>query len=648
MNRSTFHQFDSLPPDRMLEVNRYCDQFEKLWNDSRSASLSDFVQTVDCTDKKTRETLIEELVTLDIQYRRKYGMPVDRNVYERDYPSLPSYIVENLANCTIANLIEVIQFEPGQQLGDYVVEALAGRGGMGQVYRARHSLMARQVAIKLLQQNNYQDPISQKRFEREVQSLASLSHPNIVTAFDARNIDGNLCLVTEWVEGATLSDTVKSRGPLPAPEVIEIGIQAAQGLLYAHNAGVIHRDVKPSNLLIDVNRQVKILDVGIARLCAEKENASTEEQLTQSHHLMGTAEFLAPEQARSPHRAGAASDIYSLGCTLFYLLSGQTAYAGDSPIDIIFKHANSPTPVLSELSLMPSIPTQLSKLVQRMMDKNPDCRPASMAEVVEVLSELREPGGTTSSAAENLRRQLPFGLLSLTAAGVGIVLFGWWIATSVIQSGSAAAQRPRALGVRFDGLTSYATVQNFDIPVDGTAMIEAVVTPRDGPWPANIVTWTGSDSLVLFTYNSQRWGAASLHDGESQLVVSNQKIGIDKTTIVAARRRGSDITLWLDGQPVTTRPLEYQIQSSTTALCFGGIPHGLFPNRDSERFFTGDIHRIRLSASPLPNPASTPEEMSREKSTVALFEFLEAAGDSTTDSTQFQWIAELVNADWID
>lgn len=646
MNRSTSHQFDSLPPDRMLEVNRYCDQFEKLWNDSRSASLSDFVQTVDCTDKKTRETLIEELVTLDIQYRRKYGMPVDRNVYERDYPSLPSYIVENLANCTIANLIEVIQFEPGQQLGDYVVEALAGRGGMGQVYRARHSLMARQVAIKLLQQNNYQDPISKKRFEREVQSLASLSHPNIVTAFDARSVHGNLCLVTEWIDGATLSDIVKSRGPLPHTEVIEIGIQTAQGLLYAHNAGLIHRDVKPSNLVVDLNGQVKILDLGLARLISQIDATSPEEQLTQSHHMMGTAAFLAPEQARSPKKASVRSDIYSLGCTLFYLLSGQPPYSGDTTIDVVLKHTNSPTPVLSEIPSGKNTPSQLGAITHRMMNKDPANRPASMADVIEVLSECRSAEAGSLAEPVNRHQQYATRPLILTLACAGLLLLGWLVAP-LMYTALTKTEDPRTSGIRFDGRTSYAVVPDFNGPVDQSAMIEVVVTPRDGPVLGNIVTWTSSESLILFTAPGQRWGIASLHNDESILVVSNERITFDQTYVVAAQRTGYELKLWLDGAQVNTHPLEYQLHPSDSTLCFGGIPKELYPGDNANRFFSGDIHRIRLSTPPLPHPAITIQDLSIQESTVALFDFQKNTGVKTSDSTQSHWTALLVNSEWI-
>ncbi|QDT08914.1 Serine/threonine-protein kinase PknB [Planctomycetes bacterium K23_9] len=630
----------------MILVNRYCDQFELLWQQTRDASPSEFLGTVDCTDQRVLGALVEELVAIDIQYRRKFGLPVERSVYESEFPSLSTDLVDTLVEGTVAGPVDANRFHPGQQIGDYVIEGLAGSGGMGQVYRAKHNLMGRRVAIKLLQQSIYQDPVARKRFEREVHSLASLSHPNIVTAFDARDVDGELCLVTEWVEGATLSDTVRTRGPLPESEVIEIGIQTAGGLKYAHDAGIIHRDVKPSNLVIDADGQVKILDLGIARLNLEPDRDASVEPLTQSHQMMGTAEFLSPEQARSPKRAGVASDIYSLGCTLFYLLSGRPPYTGDSPIDVVLKHANSPTPALSAFSTGKGISDPLSQFVQQMMDKDPAKRPGSMAEVTSVLSDGRERDVVASESATVGRQRPIVRQLSLAVVACGILVLGWLVAKPLMQHGVSGASLSSGSGLHFNGRTSYAIVPGFDVPVSDNAMIEAVVTPHAGPLPANIVTWTGSESLVLFTANGKKWGVASLRDGESTLVVSNQEFVLGKTCVVAAQRRGADLKLWLNGEQVDTRPLEYQLHSSEPTLCFGGVPGDLFPDENWDRFFAGDIHRIRLSNSPLPAPATDAEDLTALESTVALFDFHEGVGESTTDRTQFGWTATLVKSAW--
>ncbi|QDT07383.1 Serine/threonine-protein kinase PrkC [Rubripirellula lacrimiformis] len=629
----------------MMVVNRYCDQFEQLWQQTRAASLSQFWNTVDRSDPDVARTLVEELVALDIQYRRRFGLPVQRGGYEDEFPSLAKSLVDTLIDGTVADQVAGNRFEPGHRIGDYVIEKLAGSGGMGQVYRARHSLMGRQVAIKLMQRHVYQDPVARKRFKREVQSLASLSHPNIVTAFDARDVDGEWCLVTEWVEGATLSAAVRARGPLPESEVIEIGIQAAQGLGYAHDAGVIHRDVKPSNLVIGSDGQVKILDLGIARLDWERDRDSSTDPLTQSHHMMGTAEFLAPEQARSPQQAGVSSDIYSLGCTLFFLISGRLPYTGDSPIDVILKHADSPTPALSDLSSAARVSDRISRLVHRMMDKDPANRPASMADVVSELSGYHAAGSDPDRSRSAGRRGRLARRLSVAVAACGVIgLGGWWVAPQSPSAWTAGHRDESA--VRFNGRGSYAIVPEFDVPVGDDAMIEVVVTPRMGAVPANIVTWTGSESLILFTANGQKWGVASLRDGESTLVVSNQQIVFGKTSVVAAQRRGTDLKLWLDGEPISTRPLEYRIQSSDPVLCFGGVPRDLFPGESNGRFFAGDLRRIRLSKSPLPRPAQTIEDLTSLESTVALFDFHEGAGRATTDRTPFRWRASLIEAAW--
>lgn len=660
------YQFDSLSPEQMLVVNRYCDQFEQLWQQTQDVSLTDFYREVNCTDKRARETLIEELVTLDIQYRRKYLLPARQGVYQSDFPTLRRSLFTWLSENAAARFLETNQLEPGQQIGDYVIEELAGCGGMGQVYRAKHSLMARQVAIKLLQQKNDQDPVAKLRFEREVQSLASLSHPNIVLAFDARIVDDSLYLVTEWAEGVTLSDAVKSDGPLPASEVIEIGIQIACGLEYAHNAGIIHRDVKPSNVVMDDDGHVKILDLGIARFNLAMDESCSQIEMTQSHHLIGTAGFLAPEQARSPKQAGVPSDIYSLGCTLFYLLSGQLPYTGDSPIDVIVKHAHSPTPVLSELALKKSIPRPLSEVVQRMMDKDPARRPASMTEVIETLQQNTRLALTTDREANHQRWRSHRRSLAFTGATIGVVMLGWWAVTSLSRSDSFrgwrgdyrsdsvhSESRPEESagtgGIRFNGATGYAIVPEFAVPITDKAMIEALVTPRqDGDWPANMVTWSGPETLALFTASGEKWGAASLRNGESKLIVSVEKIVFGEPVIVAAERNGTELRLLLNGKPVSTRPFNYRLRSSAPMLSFGGIPRELYPHERTGRFFAGDIHRLRLSRAPLPSPGTSVEDLHKLGSTVALFDFREATGDQVTDSTRFRWKAQLIHSEWVE
>lgn len=263
-------------------------------------------------------------------------------------------------------------------LGNYTILDKIGAGGMGQVFKAEHRRMKRVVAVKMLPPGTVKDPAAMARFQREVEAAAKLSHPNIVAAHDADEAKGVHFLVMEYVEGADLSAMVKKNGPCPVANAINYILQAAKGLEFAHRKGVIHRDIKPGNLLLDTEGTVKILDMGLARL--ESTDAAGQAELTGSGAVMGTIDYMAPEQALSTKHADARADIYSLGCTLYYLLSGKPVYEGETLMARLLAHREQPIPSLR--AVQPSVPPQLEAIFCKMMAKKIEDRYQTMAEVV--------------------------------------------------------------------------------------------------------------------------------------------------------------------------------------------------------------------------------------------------------------------------
>jgi serine/threonine-protein kinase len=270
----------------------------------------------------------------------------------------------------------------GLVLGDYVVLDQLGQGGMGVVYKAQHRMMERVVALKVLTPGAVRKQESVERFFREVKAAARLSHPNIVTAHDAREHEGTHCLVMEYVDGRDLSEIVSEHGPLSIEEAVNCIIQAAKGLEYAHSEGVIHRDIKPANLLLDRNGTIKILDMGLARIF-ESGEAGGPDRLTDSGQVMGTYDYMAPEQSDSTYDADHRSDVYSLGCTLYRLLTDSTPFQGETPIQIVFAHHERPIPSLRDAR--PEVPAELDDAFCRMVAKRPEDRYQSMTEVIAAL-----------------------------------------------------------------------------------------------------------------------------------------------------------------------------------------------------------------------------------------------------------------------
>lgn len=281
-------------------------------------------------------------------------------------------------------------------IGDYIVRDMIGQGGMGLVLKARHQRMRRTVAIKFLLKSMAPSKSIEKRFEREVEAAAKLDHPNIVTAYDAGvHEDGSYYLVMQYVEGQNLSALVKDRGPLPVPLAVHAITQAAEGLAYAHDRGIIHRDVKPGNLLLDHEGVVRVLDMGLARIRSTPGEAVEDgghADLTSTGSVMGTVDFMAPEQALDARMADNRADIYGLGCTLYYLLTGNAPFLRDTIMRRLLAHREDEIPSIRVVR--PETPRELDDIFQRMLAKKPEHRQASMQQLLADLNRLNIAGAS--------------------------------------------------------------------------------------------------------------------------------------------------------------------------------------------------------------------------------------------------------------
>jgi eukaryotic-like serine/threonine-protein kinase len=331
---------------------------------------------------------------------------------KKDWPDwsqpLPEEFVQRLIDTSLLTKWQADQLRKGRSkgftLGKYTLRGLIGAGGMSSVYLAEHATLHNLVAIKVLPVKRVDKSSYLARFEREAQAAARLSHPNIVRAFDLGTADTIHYIAMEYVDGIDLHQKVKRDGPLPLRDAVDAVRQAALGLHFAHEEGFVHRDIKPANLIVDKRGTVKILDLGLAFAGGEEEDSLTREH---NEKVLGTADYLAPEQARDSHAADRRSDIYALGCTLYYLLVGRPPFAKGTLAERIQAHLHQTPPNL--LVEATGVPSAIADLYFRMLEKHPDARPQSAKEIADSLDAwLRSATPAAGGTAPTLpRRELP-------------------------------------------------------------------------------------------------------------------------------------------------------------------------------------------------------------------------------------------------
>ncbi|MFM8577340.1 MAG: serine/threonine-protein kinase [Planctomycetaceae bacterium] len=398
-------------------------------------------------------------------------------------------LLDQLSEASIVTPWQASQLVKGRYkgffLGKYRLLRLLGSGGMSSVYLAEHATLGHHVAIKVLPLKRAERASFLERFKREARASARLNHQNLARVSDIDACGDVHFMVMEYVDGIDLHARVKKEGSLSVREAVDLTRQAAMGLDYAHQEGFVHRDIKPANMILDRRGTLKILDLGLALPNADQDRLAS---LTHKHDekVLGTADYLSPEQAQDSHTADKRSDIYSLGCTLFFLLTAKAPFAGGAVAERIRRHIHEPPPNL--LDLRPDVPPAIVEVVYRMMEKHPDARYQSAGEVAQLLGAWLGETPQSSSAASTTRRRTSRDALRRPAAVAG-------------TDGSDASER-RSLSPskgRSPGLVQTPSGSQQATVVSSTHLND---TSRIGTESASIPSWgsmagdTGSSNLV--------------------------------------------------------------------------------------------------------------------------------------------------------
>ena len=291
---------------------------------------------------------------------------------------------------------------PGDRLGDFELVEYVGGGGMGRVFRANDLRLARPVALKVLSPDQAADANTVQRFHNEAQSAARLDHPNVARVYFVGEDRGIPFIVFEFIEGVNARDLVARKGPLALPEALSYMLQVSEGLAHAARRQVVHRDIKPSNVIVTPDGTAKLIDLGLARLRAVNSGG---DDLTASGVTLGTFDYISPEQARDPRNADVRSDIYSLGCSFFYMLTGRPPFPEGTVLQKLLQHQGDEPPDVCQLR--PDLPPQVAAIMRMMLAKNPRQRYQTPAELLAALGQLAETVGLPQAAPPRVYRTAP-------------------------------------------------------------------------------------------------------------------------------------------------------------------------------------------------------------------------------------------------
>lgn len=610
-------EFQQLTQQEMIIIDRLCDRIEGQWRRGTQITVEELLPEL---PEQLRSQALRELIAVEIACRLAAEVPVSLSELLQRFPDMPSSLLaesleEAQGDSTTSG--RTTEFLP-REWGKFQLLRPLGMGGMGTVWLAERLTSGEQVAVKLLRADSAGQGELRRRFSRELQTATKLQHPNIVRALEEVVDDGQLGLIMEFVRGDNLEQAVVHRGPLPVDETLKILSQVSAGLQYAHDLGIVHRDIKPANLLRDEAGVVKILDMGLARLTTPDEHMSL---LTRTGMVMGTAAYMSPEQARDPRDVDSRSDWYSLGCTLFFLLTGKAPYRGANPIQLALAHSQEPVPTVRDLR--PDVPENLDRLIQLLLAKQPQHRPASAAEVMRILQGVANEAEALPLAERlqqldlrplphELRRKrhprtIPTRAIMLVAMALALVFTVGWYALKGDSSpvephqvspivGNQPAEppspnpTPSVQIMQFNGTDSYLHIPVLT-PEAGTAYtIEAIAKP-EAFQTANVVTWLGPDWMAIYLTADGHWGVARRWGEAQQIRTSLEPASLNEWVSLTGVFDRNEMKLYVNGVRQSGPLTDYPLPETQGGLYLGGVD----PQRIPDRFFRGQIRSMRIS-----------------------------------------------------
>ena len=401
-----FEELDPTQPHLSFseQIDQICDDFEAAWQKGNRIRIETCLKLV---NEGARSELLRELLEIELETRKMAGESLQMESYLSRFPDEKTLVKQVFQDVVTP-----------RRLGDYELLELLGHGGMGVVYRAKQTYLHQTVALKILPEQYMSDQHAVSRFRREMQLIGGLKHPNIVQAYNAGEADGVNYLVMEYVAGITLQRLIADRmsnklGGLSIGAACEVVRQAALGLQHAHQRGLVHRDIKPGNLMLDRNGMVKVLDLGLGKFQADvRKGDQTAGPLTQVGTTMGTVDYMAPEQWDDPTTVGIQADLYSLGCTLFFLLCGSPPFGGknyETNRAKLMAHIVNEPPSLKKAN--PDVPRVLQDVYLAVMAKDPKDRFSQPIELVEAIEPF--------ASIDELVEYIPEELITTDSGGTG-------------------------------------------------------------------------------------------------------------------------------------------------------------------------------------------------------------------------------------